>query len=186
MQLVHSKHIVDHHVSSHVPCRIRAEEIERSVSKIFGLEIQQACISSSSFYNETLCRRQDRRFRTFSCRYDEFPLILCMIEPVSQDELYHQCSDIPPGPVFSCAKQVSLDKCFRPWLYTEAFCLRSCGRCGSGCIDILPPGSTRCDASLCETDEYIGTGFLGNTSNIEQTLPYCLKTCRRCSVTTTV
>lgn len=27
------------------------------------------CIESSAYYNETLCREQDRRLRTFSCRY---------------------------------------------------------------------------------------------------------------------
>ena len=95
-------------------------------------------------------------------------------------------SDIPPGTIFSCETQASLDKCFRTWMYKEAFCLRSCGRCGDGCNDITPPGSTECDASLCETDEYIGTGVRSNMSDGEPRLRYCRKTCRRCSVTTTV
>lgn len=94
------------------------------------------------------------------------------------------CSNVPPGPIFSCEEQVDLEKCFRSWMYTEAFCLRSCGRCGDGCIDIPPPGSS-CDASRCESEEYIGTGLQDNYTDptSQPTMPYCLKTCRRCSIT---
>ena len=100
------------------------------------------------------------------------------------------CSDIPPGRRFNCSEQTMVfDKCASSWLYRESFCLESCNRCGSNCVDEVPPGYDSCSPELCESELYIGVGGSSAGGGVggdgeapaAQGGPWCLKTCRRCS-----
>eukprot|EP00889_Picochlorum_renovo_P000273 jgi/Picre1/27303/NNA_000272.t1 len=76
------------------------------------------CLTSSNMFNETLCRQLDRRVRTFTC------------------------TDIGPIEGVDCSIPYIVDRCDSIWMWKEAFCLKSCGRCGKeGCTDIPPPGT---------------------------------------------
>ncbi|KAL4857990.1 Plant intracellular Ras-group-related LRR protein 5 [Chlorella vulgaris] len=75
------------------------------------------------------------------------------------------CSDIAPDTQYTCQQQAGFGKCDQSFIFRDAFCLRSCNRCGDGCVDVLPPGYT-CDAASCDKD-YVTAG------------PFCLKTCKR-------
>jgi hypothetical protein len=151
------------------------DEEVKSINK----ELLGVCLESSPYFNETECRRVDRRIRTFSC------------------------TDISPGEKYTCEQQAEFGKCLRSWVWSNAFCLRSCDRCGAACFDIPPPGSTYCDASQCDSPLYtnsvqdivnlkVGSVSLDTIAMLEESLqnnvsnaagPFCLATCRRCSVT---
>ena len=151
------------------------DEEVRTINK----ELLGVCLESSTYFNETECRRVDRRIRTFSC------------------------TDISPGERFTCEEQAEFGKCGRTWIWSNAYCLRSCDRCGASCFDIPPPGSAYCDASQCDSPLYtstvqdivnlkVGSVSLDMIAMLEESLqnnasnaagPFCLATCRRCSVT---
>lgn len=129
-----------------------------------------ACLAGPSF-NATLCRDLGRQFRAISC------------------------SDVAPGSNHSCFEQANtFQKCNAAWMYREAFCLRSCKRCGpEDCVDVVPPGFTECDPALCESALYVGgtveeveLGAIeglppGDVAEAVAGGPWCMKTCRRCS-----
>jgi hypothetical protein len=72
-------------------------------------------------------------------------------------------SDAPPSTDYSCEQQAGYGKCVEAWMYKNALCLRSCGRCGGGCAD----AQGGCEAGRCgESDDY---------------LLKCLKTCWHCA-----
>lgn len=87
------------------------------------------------------------------------------------------CSDISPGTGYDCGQWTAeFGQCMSSWLYRESFCLESCDRCGSKCVDEAPPGYDTCSPQLCESGLYIGA-----EDGAAQGGPWCLKTCRRCS-----
>jgi hypothetical protein len=86
------------------------------------------------------------------------------------------CTDDAPTAEFTCQQQaVDYKKCDKPFMYLEGLCLKSCGRCGAGCVDVPPPAPPGgaplvCDAKSCKDFAVING-------------PFCLKTCGRCSPT---
>lgn len=127
---------------------VPSSESANEEAKTFFID-KGVCLKSTNMFNETLCRQLDRRVRTFTC------------------------TDISPIDAIECSLPYIIDRCDSIWMWKEAFCLKSCDRCGDeGCIDIPPPGVSSCDSSHCDSPEYLKDGS-----------PYCLATCRRCSFT---
>ena len=84
-----------------------------------------------------------------------------------------KCSDIAPGAKYTCSQQKGWGKCEAKFMYQDAYCLKTCNRCGDECVDVMPPqmqGNGVCDPTQCNSKEYLSG-------------PYCLKSCRRCSAT---
>ena len=84
-----------------------------------------------------------------------------------------KCSDIAPGAKYTCIQQKGWGKCDAQFMYQDAYCLKTCNRCGDECVDVMPPqmqGNGACDPTQCNSKEYLSG-------------PYCLKSCRRCSAT---
>jgi hypothetical protein len=80
------------------------------------------------------------------------------------------CTDIAPDVNFTCAEQAKFGKCDADFIFLNGYCLSTCNRCGSNCLDVAPSGrgTAACSQSDCDT-EAVKAG------------PYCLKTCGRCS-----
>lgn len=79
------------------------------------------------------------------------------------------CTDLPPDDKYTCPQQAAFDKCSDAFIYRDAYCLRSCDRCGESCYDSLPWNGFECTWNACNSTDVLKG-------------PFCLKTCKRCTV----
>lgn len=78
------------------------------------------------------------------------------------------CVDVAPDSNYTCAEQKQFGKCNETFIFRDAYCLRSCDRCGESCYDALPWDGFECTWDNC------------NSTHVLEG-PFCLKTCKRCT-----
>lgn len=78
------------------------------------------------------------------------------------------CTDFPPDSNYTCAQQRGFGQCNKTFIFRDAYCLRSCERCGKSCYDTPPQADFKCTWDSCNS-----TAVLAG--------PYCLATCKRCT-----